>query len=94
MKVGIIGAGPGGLAAGMMLANQGFDVTVYERASRVGGLEGIFEECGLKLGLIKLLIKFSDMSVYLIPTTEYNKPKQLLCCNHYKGADNTWVKRN
>lgn len=36
-KVIIIGAGPGGLATAMLLAGAGFDVTLVERASKVGG---------------------------------------------------------
>jgi glutamate synthase (NADPH/NADH) small chain len=37
-SVGIIGAGPGGLAAADMLRRQGFQVTVYDRYDRAGGL--------------------------------------------------------
>lgn len=33
----IIGAGPGGLAAGMLLASQGYKVRVYEKQSQIGG---------------------------------------------------------
>ncbi len=36
-RVLIIGAGPGGLAAGMLLARRGLSVTILERASAVGG---------------------------------------------------------
>lgn len=36
-RVVIIGAGPGGLAAAMLLASQGLKVTVLERRDRVGG---------------------------------------------------------
>ncbi|MCX6793382.1 MAG: phytoene desaturase family protein [Candidatus Falkowbacteria bacterium] len=36
-KVIIIGAGPGGLSSGMILAHRGYDVTVYEKQSYVGG---------------------------------------------------------
>ncbi|WP_035601346.1 phytoene desaturase family protein [Haloferula sp. BvORR071] len=36
-RVAIIGAGPGGLTAGMILARRGFDVTIYEKHDRVGG---------------------------------------------------------
>src|SRR5262245_27294456 len=36
-RVTIIGAGPGGLAAAMLLAHQGLRVTVLERSPRVGG---------------------------------------------------------
>jgi len=37
-SVGIIGAGPGGLAAADMLRRQGLQVTVYDRYDRAGGL--------------------------------------------------------
>ena len=33
----VIGAGPGGLTAAMLLANRGFKVTVFEKAAQVGG---------------------------------------------------------
>ena len=37
-SVGIIGAGPGGLAAADVLRRNGFQVTVYDRYDRAGGL--------------------------------------------------------
>ena len=37
-SVGIVGAGPGGLAAAMELRRKGFTVHVYDRYDRVGGL--------------------------------------------------------
>ena len=36
-RVGIIGAGPGGLAAAMLLAKAGIDVTVHEARPQLGG---------------------------------------------------------
>jgi phytoene desaturase len=36
-KIVIVGAGPGGLAAAILLSHAGFDVTVLERQKRVGG---------------------------------------------------------
>jgi phytoene desaturase len=36
-KIIIVGAGPGGLTAGMLLANRGFNVTIYEKDGQVGG---------------------------------------------------------
>ncbi len=36
-SVAIIGAGPGGLSAGMILTNKGYDVSIYEKAPFVGG---------------------------------------------------------
>ena len=37
-KVAIVGSGPAGLAAAQQLARAGHDVTVFEKASRIGGL--------------------------------------------------------
>jgi glutamate synthase (NADPH/NADH) small chain len=37
-SVGIIGAGPAGLAAADLLRRKGYQVTVYERHDRIGGL--------------------------------------------------------
>jgi len=37
-SVGIIGAGPGGLAAAEALRREGFQVSVYDRSDRAGGL--------------------------------------------------------
>jgi len=39
-KVIIIGAGPGGLAAGMLLSSKGYQVTIYEKEKIVGGRNG------------------------------------------------------
>lgn len=37
-NVAVVGSGPAGLAAAQQLARKGHDVTVYEKADRVGGL--------------------------------------------------------
>lgn len=37
-SVGIVGSGPGGLAAAQQLTRAGHEVTVYERSDRLGGL--------------------------------------------------------
>ncbi|MEK3838760.1 phytoene desaturase family protein [Paenibacillus sp. FSL R7-0128] len=44
-KVAVIGAGPGGLAAAMLLAAEGYEVDLYEQQAEVGGRSG-----ELKLG--------------------------------------------
>ncbi|MDD3627899.1 MAG: NAD(P)-binding protein, partial [bacterium] len=44
-KIIIIGAGPGGLTAGMILSHRGFDVTILEKAPEVGG-----RNAAIKLG--------------------------------------------
>lgn len=42
-KVIIVGAGPGGLAAGMLLASKGYSVDIYEKQGRVGGRNSFFK---------------------------------------------------
>ncbi len=37
-KVAIIGSGPSGMAAAQVLVQDGFDVTIYEKADRPGGI--------------------------------------------------------
>ena len=44
-KIAIIGAGPGGLTAGMILAKNGFDVEIFEKEGQVGG-----RNAAIKLG--------------------------------------------
>ncbi len=47
-KVIIVGAGPGGLAAAILLARSGVDVTVVERRDVVGGRTSTMERNGFK----------------------------------------------
>lgn len=49
--VTIIGAGPGGLATAMLLANSGASVRVLERRSRVGGRCGAIEAEGFRFDI-------------------------------------------
>jgi phytoene desaturase len=42
-RIAVIGAGPGGLASAAILQSQGFDVTVFEAADRIGGRNGRLE---------------------------------------------------
>jgi phytoene desaturase len=42
-RVAVIGAGPGGLAAAMLLSRAGAEVTVFERHGRVGGRSATIE---------------------------------------------------
>ena len=43
-RAAIVGAGIGGLTSALLLNRQGWDVTVYERGSRVGGRIGYEQE--------------------------------------------------
>ena len=47
----IVGAGPGGLAAAMLLARSGVHVTVVEKHARVGGRTATFDQDGYKFDI-------------------------------------------
>jgi len=48
-KVSIIGSGFSGLASATFLAQQGIDVTVFEKNDEIGGRARVFQESGLLL---------------------------------------------
>ncbi|RZN61776.1 NAD(P)/FAD-dependent oxidoreductase [Methanonatronarchaeum sp. AMET6-2] len=48
MNIGIVGAGPGGLSAAMLLASHGFSVEVYEREEEIGSRSSCIEENGYR----------------------------------------------
>jgi phytoene desaturase len=50
-SVVIVGAGPGGLAAAMLLARSGLRVTVVEKHARVGGRTSTLEQDGFKFDI-------------------------------------------
>ncbi|MFN0055880.1 MAG: phytoene desaturase family protein [Planctomycetales bacterium] len=50
-EIVIIGAGPGGLATGLLMAQAGFRVRILERLSRVGGRTSAIEEHGFRFDL-------------------------------------------
>ncbi|PPA72364.1 phytoene desaturase family protein [Jeotgalibacillus proteolyticus] len=45
-KIAIIGAGPGGLAAAMLLASKGYKIDVYEKQNFIGGRNSSFKMGG------------------------------------------------
>ena len=47
-RVVIVGAGPGGLAAALLLAKSGVKVTIVEKRARVGGRTSTIEQDGFK----------------------------------------------
>jgi phytoene desaturase len=59
-KIAVIGAGPGGLAAAMLLAHRGFDVTVFEKAPVIGGRNAqvTLGDYSFDLGPTFLMMKF------------------------------------
>ena len=51
MRVGIVGAGPGGLAAGCLLQARGFAVEIFEALDKPGGRNGELEVDGFKFDI-------------------------------------------
>ena len=56
-SIAIVGAGPGGLAAAMLLAAQGARVTVFEKDSVVGGRTRTLEEVGKEFNVTRERIR-------------------------------------
>ena len=57
----IVGAGPGGLAASLLLAKAGVRVTVVERDARVGGRTKVFERDGFKFDLGPTFFHYTEV---------------------------------
>ena len=60
VNINIVGAGPGGLTAAMLLARRGFKVRLFEKANRVGGRNAAIIRNGYKfdVGPTFLMMKF------------------------------------
>jgi len=67
-KVLIVGAGPGGLAAGMILAGHGFDVNIFEKNNYVGGRTGYIKTNGytFDIGPTFLMMDFKLKETFAI----------------------------
>lgn len=59
-RIAVVGAGPGGLTAAMLLAARGMKVTIFEKAPRVGGRNAALIRNGYKfdVGPTFLMMKF------------------------------------
>ena len=59
-KINVVGAGPGGLTAAMLLAKRGFKVTLFEKEDTVGGRNAAIVKNGYKfdVGPTFLMMKF------------------------------------
>lgn len=59
-KVAIVGTGPGGLSAALILAGQGVEVTLFEKEARVGGRNATLEVDGYRfdIGPTFLMMKY------------------------------------
>ncbi|OCB23134.1 dimethylaniline monooxygenase [Mycobacterium malmoense] len=65
-NVAVIGAGPGGLVAARWLLSQGFEPTLFEQGSTLGGQWAVAEECsgvwpGMYTNSSRTMTAFSDL---------------------------------
>lgn len=71
MRVGIIGAGPAGLTIAILLAQKGYDITIFEGRERIGGVlrYGIPEFRLPKTILSKYRGKLTALGIKIRPNT-------------------------
>ncbi len=60
-KVIIIGAGPGGLTSGMLLAHNGYDVQFFEKNSYIGGRNGKISQNGFHFDIGPTFLMLPDV---------------------------------
>jgi protoporphyrinogen oxidase len=70
MKIAIIGAGYGGMAAAYDLRKAGHEVTIYEAADFVGGLASGFKEPGWKWSVEKFYHHWFASDKYMLGLIE------------------------
>ena len=63
-KIIIVGGGPGGVSSAMILASRGFEVTLLEKKSQVGGRNGCIEVDGYKYIFVKVKIENVNISKF------------------------------
>lgn len=61
----IIGAGPGGLSAGIHLVHAGWRVTILEKNARVGGRMNQIEEAGFRIDMGPTLLMMPEVLEHL-----------------------------
>lgn len=79
-KVIIIGAGPGGLSAGMILSQKGFDVHIYEKRDIVGGRNGFIKagDYTFDIGPTFFLMKYVLENIFKICKKDLNDYVKLI----------------
>lgn len=63
-KVAVIGAGPMGLMAGYEMLKKGYDVTIFERDDRIGGMSASFDLDGAKIERYYHFICATDYTLF------------------------------
>ena len=68
----IVGAGPGGLAAAMLLAKSGVKVTVVEKRGGVGGRTSTIEQEGFKFDVGPTFFLYPQMLKEIFAAAGYD----------------------
>lgn len=76
-KVLVVGAGPGGLSAAMLLAANGYEVTVVEKRNQVGGRNGRIEKDGYTFDIGPTFLMMLDVLEHLFSAAGYDLHKEL-----------------
>jgi len=76
-RVAIIGGGLGGLATALRLAHRGWNVTVFERHSRVGGKMNLLEADGFRFDTGPSLITMPHVLEELFAAVDESLPRYL-----------------
>ncbi len=71
-KVIVVGAGPGGLASGMILANKGYQVTFYEKKNYLGGRNGAIKSGGFTFDIGPTFFLMQDVLEQIFRSTGRN----------------------
>jgi len=91
-RAAIVGAGIGGLTSALLLNRQGWDVTVYERGSRVGGRIGYEQEGGYRIDQGPTIVLLPEMLLGILEEAGVDRSKiELLRCDplyrvHYSSG--------
>jgi phytoene desaturase len=76
-RVVIIGAGPGGLASAMLLAQAGVEVTVVEKRGTVGGRTAAMEEDGFKFDIGPTFFLYPQVLREIFAATGHSLEKEV-----------------
>ncbi len=76
-KIVIIGAGPGGLAAAMLLARSGAQVTIVEKSARVGGRTATMEQDGFRFDIGPTFFLYPQVLKEIFAAAGYDLDREL-----------------
>ncbi|MFS0859574.1 phytoene desaturase family protein [Paenibacillus taichungensis] len=91
-RAAIVGAGIGGLTSALLLNKQGWDVTIYERSSRVGGRIGYEQEGDYRIDQGPTIVLLPEMLLGILEEAGVDRSKiELLRCDplyrvHYSSG--------